>query len=262
MGFITRWRRRSSSLSNDDNIVGADKVQIQQLNSRFGLRISTSDKVKISLKETAFHSDDSAYSTSSSCSDQSSIGTTQVKCVRFSDQAVEFLPYINFPSAEEASAIWFSASEISEMKNSLRKIWKGPHINDPDFVTAVDMVQQLFAGQNVPDEENLNDFDGVIEPSQIKLIETYKDCARIFERHEGRGLERLYYGKSTFSKVGAKSLHVQRHVRSVLDTQGICKDIFVVEANDTHFEHCEPSPSTWWARISATVDAESVQNEP
>jgi hypothetical protein len=252
------WRRRSSSLSS--NSVGPD--HIEQLNSRFRLRIPMSTKSNIRLKETLFHSDDSTCSARSSRSNQSSIGTARVKRVRFFDQVVEFLPIIEFPSDEEVSTIWFSQAEIADIKIALRNIWKGPHINDANFVNAVEVIRQLFDDNNDTILRKSNDTKSAIADSlSSQQILTYKECARVLATNEGRGLERMYYGTSTFSKVGAKSLHVQRYVASVLETQEKLINCSIDARATAIAAQCQSLPSVLWARVVADFDLESVNND-
>ncbi len=249
------WRRRASSLSSAETAV-MGVLDIEHLNARFRLRIPKNLTSKIIMKETFLHSDDSTCSTRSSRSDQSSISATLGKRVHFSDQVVVFLPTRSFPTDEEASTIWFHKTEIIDMKNELRSIWKGSHINDQDFVAAVDMVQSLFAGQAIPSEV-VNEENPSLDASQIEITEMYKECASILARHDGRGLERMHYGKGTFSKVGAKSLHVQRFSRSVLEVQEQMKDCTIDLRATAIAAQCQYLPPMWFARILAEVDAES-----
>lgn len=251
------WRRRSSSIASAN---AARENDIELLNARFRLRIPRNSSSKIIMKDAFLNSDDSTCSTRSSRSHQSSISTTAGKHVRFSDQNVVFFPSKNFPNDEEAAAIWFNRTEITNMKNELRDIWKGPHIHDQDFVIAVDLVQNLFTGQVVL-SANIEKIEEIIDASQVKQIELYKECARILARNEGRGLERIHYGKGTFSKVGAKSLHVQRFVRSVLDVQQQMKNCESELRSAAIAAQCESLPSIWWAQISAEVDAESLRSD-
>ena len=252
------WRRRSSSIS-DDTTVDLDKIE--QLNSRFRLRIPKSLKSKIITKEIFLHSDGSTCSTRSSKSNQTAKNTGTGKHVHFSDKVVVFLPSLNIPTDTEAEAIWFSSTEITNMKNGLKNIWKGSHISDQDFVAAVDLVQLLFADQVDLSEVTETLDETSLDDSQIKQIKIYKDCARILSRNHGRGLERMYYGKSTFSKLGAKSLHVQRFVRSVLAVQERLKDSTIDSRSDAIAAQCQTLPSIWWARIVAELDAESSQSD-
>lgn len=253
------WRRRASSLSSVETTT-TRVPDIEHLNSRFRLRIPKNLTGKIIMKETFLHSDDSTCSTQSSrSSDQSSTtnATTHGKRVHFSDQVVVFLPTRSFPTDEEASTIWLHKTEIINMKNELRSIWKGSHINDQDFVAAVDMVQSLFASQAVP-TEIANEDNPSLDASQIEITEMYKECARILARHDGRGLERMHYGTGTFSKVGAKSLHVQKFIRSVLQVQAQMKDSAAIDLRATAIAaQCHYLPPMWFARILAQVDEES-----
>jgi hypothetical protein len=162
---------------------------------------------------------------------------------------------------DEAAATWFSSNEISNLKNGLRNIWKGSHINDQDFIAAVDLVQSLFSGQVELSEMPENFDKSMLNDAQMQQIEIYKECARILARHDGRGLERMYYGKSTFSKQGAKSLHVQRFVRSVLEVQDRLKDCAIDVQSDAIASQCQSLPSIWWARITAEVDAEIIRSD-
>ena len=251
------WRRRSSSLSSTTTVREND---IEQVNARFRLRIPRNSSSKIILKDAFLHSDDSTCSTRSSRSQQSSISTTAGKHVRFSDQNVVFYPSKDCPTDDETAAIWFNRTEITNMKNELRDIWKGPHIHDQDFVIAVDLVQNLFTGQVIP-LTNFEKRDKVLDAAQVKQIELYKECARILAGNEGRGLERIHYGKGTLSKVGAKSLHVQRFVRSVLDVQQQMKNCEIESRSAAIAAQCQSLPSIWWAQISAEVDAESLRSD-
>jgi hypothetical protein len=250
------WRRRSSSVCSDST-VGVNNIA--QLNARFRLRIPKHSASKVIIKEAFLHTDDSTCSTRSSRSQLSSSTATAGKHVHFSDQNVVFLPSMNFPTEAEAAAIWFTSTEITNMKNELRDIWKGSHIYDQDFVIAVDLVQNLFIGQVIP-PEHLEERDEILD-SQVKRIEVYKECARILARNEGRGLERMQYGKGTFSKVGAKSLHVQRFIRSVLDVQKQMKNCEIDSRSAAIAAQCQSLPSIWWARILAEVDAETSRSD-
>jgi hypothetical protein len=249
------WRRRSPSLSDDS----VSPVRIEHLNSRFRLRIPMTTNSNIQIKNTSFHSDDSTCSTRSSRTNQSATCNTAVKHVRFSDHVVEFLPTTEFPS--EASMIWFSQEEVAKFKIALRDIYKGSHINDAEFVTAVNAIRRFFEDNGTPITTCSNEAEYVITnlllPEQILL---YKEYAHLLATNEGRGLERMYYGSSTFSKVGAKSQHIKRHIASVLATQDKAKDTHIDKRADSIAAHCQcqTQTSVVWARILAMCDLESV----
>lgn len=243
------WFRRSS-----DAAVGVH--QIEQLASRFRLGIRKNSMSKIIMKEACLLSDDSTCSTRSTCSNEPSKHASPGKHVHFNEKVVILLPSMSIPTDTEADTIWFSSTEISNIKNGLRNIWKGSQINDHDFVAAVDLVQSLFAGNAIlPDATEKLD-KSVLDDAQVEQIEIYKQCARVLACNEGRGLERMHYGKSTLSKLGAKSLHVQRFVKSVLEVQDRFKDCTIDSRADAIAAQCQTLPSILWARISAEVDAE------
>ena len=255
---MIQWRRRSLSISSEKAMRDNN---IEQLNARFRLRIPKNSSSKIIMKDAFLHTDDSTCSTRSSRSQKSTISTTAGKRVHFSDHNVVFFSSMNFPTDDEAALIWFSSSEVTNMKSEIRKIWKGPHIHDQDFVIAVDLVQNLFTGRVIP-PENIATLDAIVDASQREQIDLYKECARILARKEGRGLERMHYGKGTFSKVGAKSLHVQRFIRSVLNVQKKMKNCEIDPRSAAIAAQCQsPLAYTWWAQISAEVDAESAPSE-
>ena len=247
------WRGRLLSIS----------CETAQLESRFRLR-NPKNRSKIVRKETFLFSDNSTCSKQSSCSNLSSKQDVPGKHVHFNDEVVLCLPSLNIPTDDEAAAIWFTTAEITNIKNELRNIWKGSHTDDQDFIAAVDLVQKLFNGQVIlsedtkkPEKSEKSNFDD----AQMKQIEIYKECARILARNEGRGLERMHYGKSTFSRLGAKSIHVQRFVQSVLELQDRMKDCEIDSRSDAIAAQCMASPSIWWARLTAEVDAEISQND-
>jgi hypothetical protein len=249
------WRRRLQSISGKTAMVLRVNA-IDQLNFRFRLRKPKSSRPNFIIKETILLPDDSTCSTRSSHSNQSSQHAKRGKHVHFNNKVVVILPSKNSVlTDDEAAAIWFTSTEISSMKNGLRMIWKGSHINDPDFIAAVDLVQKLFSGQVIVSDVAQNHDDTELD-AQVKQIELYKECARILARNEGRGLERMHYGKSTFRKLGAKSLHVQRFVKSVLEVQDRQKDYSIESRSDAIAAQCQCLPFIWWARISAEVDAE------
>jgi hypothetical protein len=231
--------------------------RIEQLNRRFQLSIPMNTNTRYSLKKASFPPDDSTCSSTGSDSSNVSMENTCGQ-VRFCEEVIEFLPSRRFLTREETCTVWFSKHELADIKASLRLIYNRPENNNEVFRTAVDRVQQLFARQNLyvmvdaddPEKTALDSID------HQRLI--YKEAAYILGRDEARGLERMQYGKPAVGKFWAKSLHIQRYVAAVLETQNRLKHCPLETRTSGIAAQCHSVPSTLWALAVADADEEAV----
>jgi hypothetical protein len=242
------WPRRSPR--------GHDPDRIEYLNTKFQLRIPMGPSPHVSVKKVLYFPDDSTAC--SSVSSDSSVSSTRgaERHVHFCDDIIEFQPQRKVLAQADSEILWFSRSELSEIKATFRRI-HNREIEDPRFREAANRVQRLFSRQKLyvsADTDNA-------EPSESEHINCqalhYKDAARILGRDDARGLERFHYGTTTVSKSGTRWQHIQRYVATVLDAQKLAWDCPLERRVAFIASKCHPLPSIVWALASADADSEA-----
>ena len=242
-----RWLRRSPTVHDPDHIV--------HLNTKFQLRIPMSAAPQFSLKKVLLFPDDST--TCSSVSSDSSVSSSGRRRVRFYDDVIEFLPSRKILTQDDTNVLWFSRSELSEMKSTFRRI-HNRQAEDPSFREAVSDVRYLFSRQCVHFSRDTNDSESLESEFVSHQRRLYKVAAKILGRDDARGLERFHYGKTVTSKSVTKWEHMQSYVATVLETQRLVRDCPPDTRASCIAAKCHSSSSVVWALALADADAEAA----
>jgi hypothetical protein len=237
--------------------------QIVHVNTKFQLSIPMNGAPLFSLKKDPLFQDDSIKTVStcasSTRSDSSDSSTNSAgKHVHFCDDIITFLPLRTILTQEDCDTLWFSRSELAEMKAALRGIRDKQEKEDPKFQEARDLVQKLFARRNLhvtADSDDLESTENSLVDSQ-RLV--YKEAASILGRGEARGIERLHYGKTIAVKFGAQTLHIHRYIEEVLKAHELVRDCPPDTRVACVAAKCDSLPAVVWALAMADADEEAV----
>ena len=228
---------------------------VEKLNARFQLKVPTKDSPNFFVRKSTFPCDDSI---SSNCSRQSSNNSVDAKRVRFCSKVVEFQSVCNYTAAEQ-SFTWYNNFELSDIKYSLKRIYQQPRNDDPIFLIAVMLAQRLLLLQKQYEVIDADEQESTNQYSEEQQRLLYKEVALVLRQNDARGLERMFYGKSTMA---AKSVHVQNHVQSVLATQAQCKNMSPDKRATAIAAKCQSSlSSNFWAQVIAEVDSDSCYDD-
>jgi hypothetical protein len=244
------WLRRS--------LWGHDSDHIEYLNTKFQLRIPMNSSFSVAVKKVLPFSDDSTARSSSSSDSSVSFTRTARRQVQFCEDIIEFQPLRKVLTQADSETLWFSRSELSEIKATFRSICNR-ECKDPNFEEAVKRVQCLFSRQTLYVFAD-TDYAEVSEAEDVSCQALYyTDAARILGRDNARGLERFHYGTTTISKSIPRWQHMQRYVTIVLEAQKCAWNCPPERRAAVIASKCHSLPSIVWALASANADTESVR---